>query len=369
MRGSYGIFYNVIGGYSGNFQVALNPPFLVAETFEPAAGTVPSLTFDRAFPGAGNIPASPGLNAISSDRRNPYHQQWNLTLEHEIFKNTAVRASYVGNKGTHLERLFNLNDPAPAPGAVQPRRPYQPFGPITYYESGRDAITHQLQLGALRRFSSGFAFQFEYQFTKALGEQIHVLPPMDNRNTRLDRGNLDTIRQHFAAINYIYDLPFGPGKRYLSSASGVARALLGGWQIAGISTIGSGEPYSVTFTSTVLGWPSSRADIVGDLKVSDPSTQGWFNPQAFAVPAPFLYGNSARNMLFGPSFFGWDAAVFKNTQLTERLRLEFRAEFFNILNHPNFGVPASNISVPATVGRISTATDPRDIQFGMRLAF
>ena len=129
-------------------------------------------------------------------------------------------------------------------------------------------------------------------------------PPMDNRNTRLDRGNLDTIRRHFAAINYIYDLPFGPGKRYLSSASGVARVLLGGWQIAGISTIGSGEPYSVTFTSTVLGWPSSRADIVGDPKVSDPSTQGWFNPQAFAVPAPFLYGNSARNMLFGPSFFG-----------------------------------------------------------------
>jgi hypothetical protein len=146
-------------------------------------------------------------------------------------------------------------------------------------------------------------------------------------------------------------------------------ALVGGWQIAGISTIGSGEPYSVTFTSTVLGWPSSRADIVGDPKVSNPSTQQWFNPAAFAVPAPFLYGNSARNLLFGPNFFGWDAAIFKNTQLTERLRLEFRAEFFNVLNHPNFGVPASNISVPATVGRISTATDPRDIQFGMRLVF
>ena len=171
------------------------------------------------------------------------------------------------------------------------------------------------------------------------------------------------------AINYIYDLPFGRGKRFGSSASGVVGALVSGWQIAGISTIGSGEPYSVTFTSTVLGWPSSRADIVGDPKVSSPSTQGWFNPAAFAVPAPFLYGNSARNMLFGPSFFGWDAAVFKNTQLTERLRLEFRAEFFNVLNHPNFGIPASNISVPATVGRISTATDPRDIQFGIRLVF
>ncbi|MGH9674278.1 MAG: TonB-dependent receptor domain-containing protein [Bryobacteraceae bacterium] len=369
VRGSYGIFYNVIGGYSGNFQIALNPPFRVAETFEPAPGSVPSLTFERPFPGAGNIPASPGLNAISGNRRNPYHQQWNFTLEHEIAPNTAVRASYVGNRGIHLERLFNLNDPPPAPGPVQPRRPYQPFGPITYYESGRDSISHQLQLGAMRRFSSGFAFQFEYQFTRALGEQIHVLPPMDNRNTRLDRGNLDSIRRHFAAMNYIYDLPFGRGRRFLSSLSGVPGVLLSGWQIAGISTFGGGEPYSVTFTSTVLGWPSSRADIVGDPKVSDPSIRRWFNPAAFAVPAPFNYGNSARNLLFGPGFFNWDTAVFKNTQLTERTRLEFRAEFFNVLNHPNFGLPASNISVPATVGRISSASDPRDIQFGLRLVF
>ncbi|MEX2264284.1 MAG: TonB-dependent receptor [Bryobacteraceae bacterium] len=369
VRGSYGIFYNVIGAYGGNFQLALNPPFLVAETFEPAAGSTPSLTFERAFPGVGNIPASPGLNAISGNRRNPYHQQWNFTLEHEIVANTAVRVSYVGNKGTHLERLFNLNDPPPAPGAVQPRRPYQPFGPITYYESGRNAITHQGQFGITRRFSSGIAFQLEYQFTRALGEQIHVLPPMDNRNTRLDRGNLDGIRRHFTALNYIYDLPFGPGKRFGASRSGLVGKLIGGWQIAGISSFGSGEPFSVTFTSTTLGWPSSRADIVGDPKVSNPSIAQWFNPAAFAVPAPFTYGNSARNLLFGPGFFNWDAAVFKNTALTEKVRLEFRAEFFNILNHPNFGIPASNISVPATVGRISSATDPRDIQFALRLAF
>ena len=369
VRGSYGIYYNVIGVYGGNFQLALNPPFLVAETFEPAAGTTPSLTFDRPFPGVGNIPASPSLNAISNNRRNPYHQQWNFTVEREITANTAVRLSYVGNKGTHLERLFNLNDPPPAPGAVQPRRPYQPFGAITYYESGRDSNTHQGQLGVLRRFSSGFAFQLEYQFTRALGEQIHVLPPMDNRNTRLDRGNLDGIRKHFTALNYIYDLPFGRGKRFGSSVSGLAGKLLEGWQIAGISSFGSGEPFSVTFTSTTLGWPSSRADIVGDPKVSDPSIVQWFNPAAFAVPAPFTYGNSARNLLFGPGFFNWDAAIFKNTMLTDKVRLEFRVESFNVLNHPNFGLPASNISVPATVGRISSATDPRDIQFGLRLAF
>jgi hypothetical protein len=136
-----------------------------------------------------------------------------------------------------------------------------------------------------------------------------------------------------------------------------------------LKELGSGEPYSVTFTSTTLGWPSSRADIVGDPKVSNPSNAQWFNPAAFAVPAPFTYGNSARNMLFGPGFFGWDAAVFKQTRLTERVSLEFRAESFNVLNHPTFGLPASNISVPATVGRITSASDPRATQFGLRLAF
>jgi len=133
--------------------------------------------------------------------------------------------------------------------------------------------------------------------------------------------------------------------------------------------MGGGPPYSVTFNSTTLGWPSSRADIAGDPKVSNPSIVQWFNPAAFKVPAPFAYGNSARNMLFGPGFFSWDAAVFKNTLLTEKLNLEFRAESFNLLNHANFGVPASNISVPATVGRISSAGDARTIQFGMRLSF
>lgn len=369
VRSSYGIYYNVISAYGGYFHLALNPPFRVAESFEPAAGTVPSLTWSNPFPGTGTIPTGSTLYAISRDRRNPYHQQWNFTLEYELLPNTSVRASYVGNKGTHLERNFNINDPTMAAGAVQPRRPYQPFGTINYYESGRDSITHQMQLGAVRRFASGMAFQFEYQFTRALGEQVYGNPPMDNTNTRLDRGNLDYIRRHYAAANYIYDLPFGKGKHWANSLPAAAEKLVGGWQLAGVMTMGGGQPYSVTFTSTTLGWTSNRADVVGDPSVANPSITQWFNPAAFAVPQPFKYGNSPRNMLFGPGFYSWDAAVFKNTAITEKLNLEFRAESFNLFNHANFGNPASNISVPSTVGRISSAGDARTIQFGMRLAF
>jgi hypothetical protein len=369
VRSSYGIFYSVIGGYIGYTALANNPPFRAVESFEPLPGTVPSLTFLNPFPGTGSIPANPNINAVDRNRVNPYFQQWNFTIEGEVLHNTALRVSYVGDKGTRLERLFNVNDPPPAPGQVQPRRPFQPFGPISIYQSGRNTISNQFQLGALRRFTAGFAFQFEYQYTNALGEQpFGITPPTDNRNARLDRGHADFVRHHVATANYIYDLPFGRGRHF--QLSGVADKLVGGWQLTGITSFGTGEPFSVTFNSTVLGWPSSRADIVGDPAVPNRSIDQWFNPTVFAVPAPFTYGNSARNLLFGPGFFNWDAGVFKNTLLTERINLEFRAEFFNILNHANFAVPASNISVPNTVGRISsTSNTPRDIQFGLRLQF
>jgi hypothetical protein len=111
----------------------------------------------------------------------------------------------------------------------------------------------------------------------------------------------------------------------------------------------------------------SRADIVG--KPSGPGRiTEWFNPAAYAVPAPYTYGNSARNSLCGPGIINWDQAIYKKFGITERISLEFRAEFFNIMNHANFDVPASNISVPSTVGRITNITNtPRDIQFGMRV--
>ena len=356
LRSSYGVYHNVIGNYS--HHMATNPPFVAAETFEPSAGPAPTLTWANPFPGAGGLPSSPFVSAMAANRRTPYHQQWNFTVEGEVAPNTAVRLSYLGNKGTHLERQFNLNDPPPAPGAVQPRRPYQPFGPISYLESGRNSISHQLQAGAIRRVASGAAFEIEYQFTRALGEQVSGGQPQDNRNARLDRGNLDFVQRHRTTANYIYELPFYRGRRWL-----------GGWRVAGILIHATGQPFSVTFTSRVLGWPSGRADIVGRPLPSKQTIERWFDPAAFAPPQPFTYGNSARNMLFGPGLFSWDAALFKTIPVTDRLRLDIRAEAFNALNRANFGQPRSNISETALVGRISSAADARNIQFGMRMVF
>jgi hypothetical protein len=158
-----------------------------------------------------------------------------------------------------------------------------------------------------------------------------------------------------------------------SDLSGPVNKLVSGWQLSGIVTLGSGTPYSVTFSATQTGWLSSRANVVngyGAAAVSNPTIYRWFNAAAFAIPTPFTFGNSARNALFGPGLATWDAALFKTTRITERLVSSFRMEAFNTLNHTNFGNPASNISTPSTVGTISaTVVDNRTVQFGLRLEF
>lgn len=368
LRLAYGIYFNDPGGYSFLGMVS-NPPFIVSETFDALPGTTPSLTFANPFPGNGVIPTGPRVTGWAKDRVTPYQQQWNFTIESEIARNTGLRVSYIGNLGLHLDRVLPLNDPLQGPGNVQLRRPIQPFGPLNYQETGRNSILHGMQIGLIRRYSNGMSFQMEYQFNRALGENTFASQPMDFRNARLDRGNLDYVRRHMVTGNYVYDLPFGKGKALFQNAPKGVNLMISGWQLSGILGIATGEPYSVTFTSTVAGWTSSRANIIGTPQADNPTIERWFNPAAFTTPAQFTWGNSARNLLFGPGYFSWDAGIFKNTRLTERFLLEFRAETFNLPNKANFGLPASNISVPATVGRVNSAADPRTFQFGMRLRF
>ena len=133
----------------------------------------------------------------------------------------------------------------------------------------------------------------------------------------------------------------------------------------------SGQPFSVSFNATQAGWFSSRADLVSDptLPRSERTATRWFDAAAFAVPAPFTYGNSSRNLLFGPGDIVFDASILKNTKIGEDITVQFRAEFFNMPNHTNLLNPAANISVPAQVGRIFGAGDPRQIQFGLKILF
>ncbi len=373
LRGGYGIYYDVWPWEFGSYEAAVNPPFTGADDFEPLAGSTPTLTFANPFPtGQGAVPSGPSVSAFPTHYRYPMSGEWNLTVESQLSPNMSLRTTYLGVETEHYTQNFDINQPAPAPGPVQPLRPYQPFGSINFFEDGQTANTQALQVSALRRFGSGLSFDVEYSWTKALDSGgTDTTVPTDNLDIRLDRGNDEFIRQQYLVANYVYELPFGTGRRFLSSLPGPLNAVLGGWETTGILTLASGLPFSVNFTSSVQGWPSGRASIIGNPHVSNPGLTGWFNASAFALPSEFAYGDSAPYSLFGPGYNEWDTSVFKNFRLGERFNLRFESDFFNVLNHPSFSNPDSNISVPSQVGRIfsTSNTSGRDIQFALRLEF
>jgi hypothetical protein len=367
LRGGYGIYYGSLFG-AQVLAMDKNPPFVLTEVTESQSGTNPTLSFANAFPGPGSIPANPSFTAFDPDLQNSYSQQWNLTIEHELIGLTGLRISYFGNKFTHSWRGYDINQQRVfGPGPIQPRRPIQPFANITYYDSGGTWVSHSLQAGAIKRYSHGLLFQAEYQWIRVIGEELYG-GPQDVRNFRADRADIGGLARHVLRVNYLYDLPFGKGKPLLSWG-GVANYLVGGWQIAGITSALTGLPFSASFNPAVQGSPGGRPDLVGDPRLPDPTIRRWFNPAAFAAPQAFTFGNSGRNIMLGPRSLTFDFSLYKNFTFLERLNLQFRSEFFNLFNRANFGLPASNISVPATAGIISSSAPARVIQFGLRLTF
>jgi hypothetical protein len=374
IRGGYGIFYNVIPVFIGIRQLSWqNTPFLLTETFEAAAGNTPSLTLANPFPGAGRLSPNPSITAVNRNLTNTYAQQWNLTIERELYGNVGMRASYIGNKATRVP-WYNYNRNLPVrqvAGTIQSNRPFQPWADILALDTNGNAITHQFQVEFTRRYANGLYLQGSYSWTKTLDNVAIVGTPQNPYDASLDRGMGDSIRPHVLYFSSTYELPFGRGKRFLGSA-GAANYVVGGWSLASIVQLRSGTPFSVSFTPTAAGWYANRADVVSSqvYPTANRDIEQWFNAAAFAVPQPFTFGNSARNMLTGPGQTIIDISVLKDTRIGERFNTQFRAEFFNFPNMPSFGNPAANISFPAQVGRIrSTSIDNRVVQLGLKVLF
>ena len=320
------------------------------------------------FPGQGVIAANPTIYAVQRNIQNARSQQWNFTLEREVAHNLGVRASYVGNHTSHLPWYGELiNYPVTQqPGTLQSVRPYQPWADIDYTNSGADSTLNQLQLEAIQRYAHGLTLQIEYSWNRSIDDVPTTGGPQNPYNDRGDRGNSDLLRRHVFTSTFDFELPFGQGKPWVNS--GVASKIAGGWHVAGIWYFATGTPFSVTFSASLPGAISSRANLIGN--PNGPRTiQQWFNPAAFAIPAPYQYGNSGRNILFGPGAILMDTSVLRDIKLYERLTAQFRVEAFNLLNHANFSNPAANISSPSTVGTITSASDPREVQFALKLLF
>lgn len=408
LRGGYGIYYNFNPAFAGSRDDVLNPPWLgglggySSQTYNtqltgnPKSTYLPDITFANPFPASlqklAGVAASPNLYSMQRDFQNAMVQQWNLTLEHQFTTNWAARATYAGSKTDHLQWFFgDFNVPATqTPNkTIQQQRPYQPWATIYSTRSGGFQKLNQLQLELTRRFANGFSLQAEYQWTRSLDDVDYSGGPQNPNFPALDYGNSTGIRTNVLVFNYVWALPLGRGKQWLGNANRFENAVVGGWQVSGITTYETGLPFSVTFQvpSSYVGWWGGRANQVGSNLYQGQQSGShdvvsgvqWFNPAAFAPPQPWTWGNASRNVVWGPGYSNWDISLMKSFSLWERLHLDFRGDFLDAFNHFNLGNPSGNGTVVAdtrdgglpitATGKIYGGTGNRIVQVGARIVF
>jgi hypothetical protein len=420
LRGGYGVFYQHYNRIGSESLIQLNPPFLLdVQLNQSGANTVFQLK--NGFPlntitGSGFDLTQIQLRAQDPNQRSTYVEQTSFGPEIQITNDTVLGATYVGNWGRKMNRVRDYNQPHVTGfdnGCPILQYPYANLteGPLTIdtftnpgcASSGQHAFLefasndgntdyNSLELSLKRRISKGLSYALGYTWSHGLanfGDNLtNQLTPQDSYNYGAEMSNsiLD-IRSRFVG-NFIWDLPFGQGKRYLSGPSAASR-WLGGWQFNGIVTLQTGTPYNVTAPNTGLIDPQNNvyADCIGNPfsgATTDHNlytTTGFLiNRAAFAIPAPGTFGTCAPRKFHGPGIQMVDLSLFKQFKFTERWQLQFRAEFFNAFNHPNFGNPDGNIS-HGSFGKVFNTLapilgtdsggpgDPRQVQLALKLYF
>ncbi|HEY3131264.1 MAG TPA: TonB-dependent receptor [Acidobacteriota bacterium] len=308
-------------------------------------------------------------------------QQWSLNVQHELPGNVLFDLGYLGNSAHHLAQRFPTNNPlTPGSGSLNSRRPFQSFSGVTQVQSDINNFYNAMALRLEKRYSQGFSVLGSYTWAKSIGygSEVYGTPGQEGGfqnplNRRLDRGlTPDDVRQRLS-ISYTWELPVGRGRAVLGDASGPVNALLGGWQVNSIMAFQTGFHVTVTGGAfTNMGW-ATRPDQIGNPNRDFTfSVDQAFNTKAFARPAQFQFGTAPRGSIETPGIKNVDLSIFKNTRVKERLNVQFRFEMFNAANHPNFScfecLPSRNFDSSA-FGRIFAASDPRLIQFALKLLY
>jgi hypothetical protein len=392
IHAGFGIFYEQLDYIGSCCDAALLGNFNQKVVVSPATFPI-LLAPGEPIPGAKISPSG-----IQPDLKMPTVQEYSLHIDQALSSNTVVSVGYVGEHGYHLLDTADVNAAIPtilANGTkfFPPKSPRANpnLGNARYELSNANSNYNGLQIDLRQRLSHGIQFRVNYTFQKSL--DIHsasflanagvggTTTIMDPQNPRLDwgRSNFD-IRNRLSA-NFSYDLPFGNGRSLLSKANGLAQALVGGWQWNGIIAAESGFPFTPLVGFNQSGNGDSRAPdrvslasgFSGPLVVG--TQQQWYNPAAFALPAAGTYGNAGRDILEGPGLLGFDSSLLKSFHIHERAGLQFRAEFFNLLNRTNLGLPlittfTSLGAVSPSAGLINyTATNSRQIQLGLKMTW
>src|SRR6266446_3668324 len=422
LRGGYGVFYQHSNRIGSESLLQLNPPALLdVQLNQSGASTVFQLK--NGFPlssitGSGFDLTQLQLRAQDPNQRSSYVEQTSFGPEIQVTNDTVLAATYVGNWGRKMNRLRDYNQAHVTGfdnGCPILMYPYANLNTVTNIDTftgtaGKCASTGQhafleyasndgntaynsLEVSLRRKMSKGLGYSLGYTFSHGLADfgdnlTAGALPQNAyNYAAEMSNSNLD-IRSRFVG-NFIWDLPLGQGKRFLSGP-GAASRWLGGWQLNGIVTLQTGSPYSVVAANDgLIGFTHAvYADCIGNpftgatTDHNSYTTTGFLiNPVAFAQPANGSFGTCAPRKFHGPGIQMVDLSLFKQFKFTERWQLQFRAEFFNTFNHPNFGNPSADISSAGSFGKVSNTLapilgtdsggpgDPREIQFALKLYF
>lgn len=403
VRGGYGISYIHFNRAGGGNILGINGPQVVIASiaqnpanpgFRPTQDGYPQgLTDPDKF-----NPVLSNISYIPRDTRTGYVQNWSLSLQREIFRNTILDVGYVGNKSTQLIVFADFNEAGPQrPGenlSIQARRPNQAFGAITVTWPGAFANYHALQAKIERRFGDGLYLLNSFVYSKAIDNTGQALEaqgsggrssPQSFYNLSAEKAVSDFDQTFNNTTSVVYEFPFGKGRKYLANLPAAADHLLGGWQFNVINNLWSGEPLNLSYTPSLAfqvsqaaipdwrGGISYRPNLIGPIQTpeSERTINNYLNRASVLVPTdpsrPF--GNAGRNVARGFALFQTDFGLAKSFVLPrERMNLQFRAEAFNLFNKTNFRNANTNASSTA-FGQVRQTFPARQIQFGLKLVF
>jgi hypothetical protein len=409
VRAAFGIFYDTLEGNIPS-NILLNPPYMPGYF-----NTPPFITWPDSFA----VTGFPVLTYPSQNFPTPYSQDWNLNIQRQLPGQMLFEIAYVGSKGTHLSRFVQFDQayntqaqidsltpdvvtrmelmgiPPPAAEFLSQhielipsvaRVPYFGYAQLFQAQNTVNSIYNGLQTSLKKSAGHGLSFLLGYTYSRSIdgasvffgsGANGTTIFPQNNYNLAAERGLSDFNVSHRFVASYVYQIP-----TLRNLLPGLAHTLADGWELTGIITLQTGQPFSVLTgsdnSSTGLG--TDRPNIVGDAHAGSQTVDHWFNTAAFAPNAVLTFGDAGRNILIGPGVHNVDFSLIKNTRLGERLNMQFRAEFFNIFNHPNFGLPSNVLTAP-NFGALNQTADvaqnnvglgsggPRLVQFGLKLSF
>jgi hypothetical protein len=380
-RGGYGRFFSYQEIRTGDpLQLAYNLPFFFEPSFI-SDGLTPVLTVSGGFPPLNPANAQfAGVTSNDTRLHAPVYDEWNFNIQQQLPGQIMFEVGYVGSKGTHLQVLADHNQVmVPGPGDIQPRRPYPQYGTFTAIGNHGNSTFQSLQLKGEKRLSAGLMFLTAFTYSKSINDQPEICCsspwPQNSWDLQAEKGLSDFDERFRWVTSFDYELPVGRGKRWGNSSRAVDLAF-GGWHVGGILQFRSGFPFS-----PLMGYDPSNTGSVGSIRTDRiangnlPTGQRtpdlWFDINAFPLPAAYTFGNAGKNILDGPGERAADLSFRKTFVFTEEKNLEFRAEFFNMFNHPVFAQPDNYITDgPGAAGVItSTVLPQRQIQFGLKLYF